>query len=222
MASLTNGVAGVGCPSSARAPNARKSGVAVIGFRLNPRRSSRRRRCSRLAGSSAGSATAGHLVAQRPHGVEAHGLVAGRVADQVGVRPVGVAELVVHGVEERGRDEAAGRDRAAGVARRGHVVEEEGAERAVEEVEGLEVVELGRRQRPAGRHHLRDVDVGGAPRSEGERHGPRSFPPAPPGVRRVPGPDCTSAPRLLQRVDGDLAVVAGALGGREPLAEVDA
>ena len=58
MASLTNGVAGVGCPSSARAPNLRNSGVAVIGFRLNPRRSSRRRRCSRLAGSSAGSATA--------------------------------------------------------------------------------------------------------------------------------------------------------------------
>ena len=152
-----------------------------------------------------------HLVAQGPHRVQAHGLVAGRVADQVGVRPVRVAELVVERVEEHGGDEASRRDRAAGVARRGHVVEEEGAERAVEEVERLEVVELGRRQRPAGRHHLRDVDVGAAPRSEGERHGPRSFPPAPPRVRRVPGPDCTSARRLLERVDGDLAVVAGAL-----------
>ncbi len=48
-----------------------------------------------------------HLVAQRPHGVQAHGLVAGRVADEVGVRPVRVAELVVHGVEERGGDEPA-------------------------------------------------------------------------------------------------------------------
>ena len=58
VASLTNGVAGVGCPSSARAPNSRKSGVAVIGLRRNPSRSSRRRRCSLPAGSSAGSATA--------------------------------------------------------------------------------------------------------------------------------------------------------------------
>ena len=130
------------------------------------------------------------LVAQRPHGVEAHRLVAGGVADEVGVRPVRVAELVVHRVEERRGDEAARGDRPAGVARRGDVVEEEGAERAVEEVEGLEVAQLGRRERPAGGDHLREVDVDAPSRSEGERHGPRSFPP-----RAGSSADCTTIRR---------------------------
>ena len=95
----------------------------------------------------AGAGRAGDLVAQRPHRVQAHRLVAGGVRDDVGVVAIGIAEVVVDGVEEERRDEAARRDRAAGMARGRHVVVEQRAERAVEQVERLEVRELVGRQR---------------------------------------------------------------------------
>ena len=55
VARRTKGVAGVGCPSRARLRKRRNSGVAVMGLRRKPRRSSRRRRCRSSAGSSAAS-----------------------------------------------------------------------------------------------------------------------------------------------------------------------
>ena len=117
-------------------------------------------------------ADAGELVAQRPHRVEAHRLVARRVGDDVGVRAVGLRELVVHRVEEDPRDEAARGDRAAGVARHRHVVVEERAQRAVEEVDRLEARELLRGER---RGDVRELDPLGTSRPESDGHGSSSL-----------------------------------------------
>ena len=133
MASFTNGVAGVGWPSRAFDPKRRKSGVDCVGLRRKPSRSSKRRRRRSSPGQGARVADAHHLVAQGQHGVEAQGLVAGGVGEQVGVAAVRVADVVVHGAEEGGGHEAARRHRAARVARLG-VVEQHRAERAVDEV----------------------------------------------------------------------------------------
>ena len=75
-----------------------------------------------------GSGEPGDLVAERPHRVEPHGLVPGRIGDDVGVLPVGLRQVVVERVEEERGHDASGGDRAARVARGGHVVVEEGAE----------------------------------------------------------------------------------------------
>ena len=111
------------------------------------------------------------LVAERPERVEPHRLVAGGVGDDVGVLAVGLPEVVVERVVEERGDEPARRDRAAGMARGGDVVEEQRAQRAVDEVERLEVAELlgpERRRRPG--EELRRVQVCAAPRAEAERH----------------------------------------------------
>ncbi len=116
-------------------------------------------------------ADAGELVAQRPHRVEAHRLVTRRVGDDVGVGAVGLRELVVHRVEEDPGHEAPGGDRAPGVARHRHVVVEERAQRAVEEVDRLEAGQLLRRER---RRDVRHLDPLGTPRSESDGHGSSS------------------------------------------------
>ena len=176
MDSFTNGVAGVGWPSRALLRKRPNNGVAVIGLRRKPRRSSRRRRCLSSSGSSARSPMRSELVAQRPHGVQAHGLVAGGVADDVGILAVRRAGVVVHGVEQQAGHEVPGRDGPAGVARGRHVVEEHRAQRAVEQVERLETLQILRRQGAlTGLQHVRDVDVDAATGAEGEGHAAAPF-----------------------------------------------
>ena len=95
--------------------------------------------------------------------------MAGGEGDDVGVLAVGLAEVVVQAVEEERLHEAPRGDRAAGVARGGHVVEEQGAERAVDEVDGLEVGELlGRKRSLAGPCGLSDVHVDRTPGTKAE------------------------------------------------------
>ncbi len=87
----------------------------------------------------------GHLVAQGPHGVEAHGLVAGGVRDDVGVVAVGLPEVVVHAGRREPRPRC-GPDEMEppGMTRLGDVVVEQRTERAVDEIEGLELAERRR------------------------------------------------------------------------------
>ncbi len=68
--------------------------------------------------------------------------MAGGVGDHVGLRPVGVRQVVVHGVEQDARHHPPGGDRAPRVARHGHVVEHQGAQRPVDEIQGLELPQL--------------------------------------------------------------------------------
>ena len=81
------------------------------------------------------------LVAQRPERVQPERLVAGRVRDQVGVLAIRVRKVVAQGVEQQPLHEAARGDRAARVAGHRHVVVEQGAQRAVGQVEGFEILE---------------------------------------------------------------------------------
>ena len=146
------------------------------------------------------SAHARDLVAERPDGVQAHGLVAGGVADDVGVRAVGVVQAVVGGVEEDGLDEAAGRDGASGVAGGGHVVEEDPAEGAIQEVERLELGDLRVVQRRLRRREVGvDGKVDGAPGAEGHRHGTHSFHEVC-GVMLRAGPPLRARRRLVYRL----------------------
>ncbi len=116
-----------------------------------------------------GRADPHRLVAQRPHGVQAQGLVSRGVRDHVRVLAVGMRDVVVHRVEEDSRDEPAGGDRAARVARGGDVVVHEGAQRPVDQVERFELGRLVPAQRGLARD-VRHVDVARAPGSEGCLH----------------------------------------------------
>src|SRR5665647_2055193 len=64
------------------------------------------------------------LVAQGPHRIQAHRLVAGGVRQDVGVLAVGIGEVVVEAVEQDPGHEASRRDRAARMPRGRHVVVE--------------------------------------------------------------------------------------------------
>ena len=108
---------------------------------------------------------AGELVAQRPHRVEAHRLVAGGVGHDVGVAAPGARELVLGRVEQEARHEAARGDRPARVARHRHVVVEERAEGPIEEVDRLEGRELARAEGGC-RARLADLHPLSAPRAE--------------------------------------------------------
>ncbi len=147
----------------------------------------------RLGGQQVGRADAGELVAQGPHRVEAHRLVARRVRDDVGVVAIGVSEVVVEAVEEDAGDEAPRGDGAAGVPRHRHVVVEHGAERPVEQVESLEVGQLvgGELARAFGQL-LTDVGVETSTGAECERH--RATPFA--GRRVARSPACVTSGRI--------------------------
>src|SRR5665647_3481333 len=63
-------------------------------------------------------------IAQGPHRIQAHRLVAGGVRQDVGVLAVGIGEVVVEAVEQDPGHEASRRDRAARMPRGRHVVVE--------------------------------------------------------------------------------------------------
>ncbi|MBS1196050.1 MAG: hypothetical protein H6R33_770 [Actinobacteria bacterium] len=86
-----------------------------------------------LPGQGLRGADAHDLVPHRQHGVQAQGLVAGGVGEQVGVAAVGVGDVVVHGGEQGGGHEAPRGHRPPRVARLG-VVEQHRAERPVDQV----------------------------------------------------------------------------------------
>jgi len=155
--------------------------------RLRPEASEQRRRRDRVAaeaeevleaqapalvgGKETRRADGGDLVAQGPHGVETHRLVAGGVRDDVGIGTVRVADIVLEGIVDDPLDEATRRDGAAGMPGRGNVVVEEGAQGTVHEIEGLEVGELAGGQRPfTGPERLADVHAGRAPGAERNSH----------------------------------------------------
>jgi hypothetical protein len=111
------------------------------------------------------------LVAQRPHRVEPQRLVTGGVGQHVGVLALRVADVVVHRVEQQPGHDASRRDGAAGVARGGDVVVEQGAERAIDQVELFEQRQLSRRERRPGVGGLfGEIEILATPGSELERH----------------------------------------------------
>ena len=167
-----------------------------------------------VGGQQLGRRQAGDLVAQRPQRVQAHGLVAGRVREHVGVVAVGGAQVVVERVEEQRGGEAPRRDGAPGMTRGGHVVEQQGAQRPVEQVEGLEGGQVGRREGGVAPTHLRAVHPDRPPRPERPSHHKSPFERRRPcglaclpslscGVRHaavgisVPGPRGRRRPRLF-------------------------
>ena len=120
-----------------------------------------------FSGQGARVPDAHHLVAEGQHGVEAQGLVAGGIGEQVGVAAVGVADVVVQGAEQGGGHEAPRRHRATRVARLG-IVEQHRAEGAVDEVEPRQMGdETVPGQVGVGAGHL---DPNGSPRSERSAH----------------------------------------------------
>ncbi|OPZ43450.1 MAG: hypothetical protein BWY94_01873 [Actinobacteria bacterium ADurb.BinA094] len=144
----------------------------------------------RVGGQQLRSGAGGDFVPQRPHRVQAHGLVAGGVAHEVGVGSFRVAQVVIQRVEDDARHRPPRRDRAARMPRRRHVVEEDRAECAVEQVERLEVGELRRVRRSGRRQRRRDVDTDSPSRSQGERHRAAPFPRR--SRRRGHALDCTT------------------------------
>jgi hypothetical protein len=91
-----------------------------------------------LPGEDRGLPHAGALVAERPHRVEPHGLVARGVRHDVRLGALGVADAVIHRIEENAGDEPARGDAAARVAGCRHVVVEYAAECSVDEIVVLE------------------------------------------------------------------------------------
>ena len=107
------------------------------------------------------------LVAQGPHRIKAERLVPGRVGNDVGVLSPGMREIVVHHIEEQSRDEAAGRNRAARVAGKRRIIEHDRAERPVNEIERLAMIEFRFIQRFAFLGDaISGVEVEAAPRAE--------------------------------------------------------
>ena len=119
-----------------------------------------------VAGQELRRAEAGDLVAQGPERVEAHGLVSGGIREHVGVVTIGAGQVVVETVEQDRLRETPRRDRTAGVARGRHVVEQQGAQRTVEQIEGLEGGQLGGRQRALPRRRRGRLDTDRAPWSK--------------------------------------------------------
>ena len=83
-----------------------------------------------------------HLVSHGPERVEPQGLVSGGIGEDVSVFPVGLRDIIIHGVVEKTRHKASGRDRPSGMARGRNIVEKHRAEGAVDEVEPLEMLYL--------------------------------------------------------------------------------
>ena len=89
------------------------------------------------------------LVAQRPEGVETHGLVAGSIGDDVGILAIRLGEVVVQRVKQQSRNKAARGNGTAGMAGARHIVEENRAQRSIDAVKLIESTGLGRRQHSA-------------------------------------------------------------------------
>ncbi len=87
-----------------------------------------------VRGQKFGAADAHHLVAQGPQGVKAEGFVARGIRDDVGIRAVGVGDVIVQAVENDPGYKASGGYRSAGMPGRRNVIEQHGAQGPVHQV----------------------------------------------------------------------------------------
>ena len=119
-----------------------------------------------------GGAGVQQLVAERPHRVETERLVSGGVDGQVVLRRIGFRGIGLERGEEEGCNEAPRRNRAAGMPGGGDEVVEHAGQRAIGEVEALEVGdELGRGLNPREavlREHVGDRHIERAAGSEAQ------------------------------------------------------
>jgi hypothetical protein len=112
------------------------------------------------------------LVAQRPQRVQPHGLVPGRVRQDVGVVAVGVAQVHVQRAEQQAGGDAPRRDGSARMSRLRHVVVQDRAQRPVDEIELLQRADvLGGERRAERRHLVFDIDEDRTTRRELQDHG---------------------------------------------------